>query len=1029
DYLQSIALEKTLVAAAEGLKTSPDARGGFDQMAIDCIAQELGEKMKALEEQLLHRAPAERQLEASLLGLQALADVCDQKAQAALAAHQLVEEKMKGFTSSIKALKQQVVKHAKQLESSTERLKAEQVKVSAFQEATAALEHLRAEAEAPATQPAPVPEPLTEPVAMDTASPTAEGEVPPAKRLRMEGAPLPPALVGEVESVFARIGEVQQVRFSSSGAGGATCLVYLGDAALAQMAVQVLQGYSLRRHSLNFMAAAVPQGSGTIFVGNLPSEADELSLHELFSSQAAVADIRLVRHETVCFGFVDFKNHHDAMKALEELQGVKYLGRALRLDEQQVRPNFTPVLSRCPPARERKLFVGGISPEIKEEEVQQSLEALKGATEVSIHQNKNKLGSYAFVWFSTPELAEEAMQKRLVVCAGQKFHLERTMKKKEEPRTDLMVCGLPEDAQPQELQEVFDSVANVVEVEMLPSNGSGAAARVSFLDAKELEKGQGFLQQGASLRGASLRLRSRSPRRRSQLSRPHLIVKNLVSPEEETLRDAFSVMGKLRRVKMIFEKDWGDFKRCAFLEYEDAEVVEDAIQALNNSSLMGECIKVERYRSLTPERTQTRSPSPPAQKRSKRRRRGGKADVAERAPPGEWTPPPAWPVAPYPPAAPYPVAPPGRPTSTWSRLPGAAPGAARPSIKPSCAAHLLEARPSAVEKKRLALSVESSRFQGPAHSSTVQPKSAMVLVEVERITGEQLECQMEEEDDTILRLKQSLELLGGGPPMCQRLLMHNVEGHQAQRLLPVMAQQLQELVDDQIAPGQLQQLSRRANTKQGISGEIRLCLETSAHLLARSPHWTAAGEKAFKMEMAGRPLDTSLPECVKMCSQPQSFIAAMSGFVEDVARGWVLEEEILEAEQCVEVMSGLEEADKDGTRRSLDPVVCRIRDWTIRAIRYYREFRQMQEGAVSLELLDQINLALYAEVAAVGGSSLKISLLTDLEPALQALEKGSGDTSEAIRALGVLGAKSPEKALKLLAALLGEREVLANRVV
>eukprot|EP00913_Durusdinium_trenchii_P031680 g29666.t1 len=793
------------------------------------------------------------------------------------------------------------------------------------------------------------------------------------------------------------------------GVTGATCLVYLGDAALAQMAVQVLQGYSLRRHSLNFMAAAVPQGSGTIFVGNLPSEADELSLHELFSSQAAVADIRLVRHETVCFGFVDFKNHHDAMKALEELQGVKYLGRALRLDEQQVRPNFTPVLSRCPPARERgetklkrhgpdarKLFVGGISPEIKEEElfseVQQSLEALKGATEVSIHQNKNKLGSYAFVWFSTPELAEEAMQKRLVVCAGQKFHLERTMKKKEEPRTDLMVCGLPEDAQPQELQEVFDSVANVVEVEMLPSNGSGAAARVSFLDAKELEKGQGFLQQGASLRGASLRLRSRSPRRRSQLSRPHLIVKNLVSPEEETLRDAFSVMGKLRRVKMIFEKDWGDFKRCAFLEYEDAEVVEDAIQALNNSSLMGECIKVERYRSLTPERTQTRSPSPPAQKRSKRRRRGGKADVAERAPPGEWTPPPAWPVAPYPPAAPYPVAPPGRPTSTWSRLPGAAPGAARPSIKPSCAAHLLEARPSAVEKKR------SRR----------------------RILWIQ---------DTILRLKQSLELLGGGPPMCQRLLMHNVEGHQAQRLLPVMAQQLQELcfqssagepaplilAEDQIAPGQLQQLSRRANTKQGISGEIRLCLETSAHLLARSPHWTAAGEKAFKMEMAGRPLDTSLPECVKMCSQPQSFIAAMSGFVEDVARGWVLEEEILEAEQCVEVMSGLEEADKDGTRRSLDPVVCRIRDWTIRAIRYYREFRQMQEGA---ELLDQINLALYAEVAAVGGSSLKISLLTDLEPALQALEKGSGDTSEAIRALGVLGAKSPEKALKLLAAKL-----------
>lgn len=35
----------------------------------------------------------------------------------------------------------------------------------------------------------------------------------------------------------------------------------------------------------------------------------------------------------------------------------------------------------------------------------------------------------------------------------------------------------------------------------------------------------------------------------------------------------------------------------------------------------------------------------------------------------------------------------------------------------------------------------------------------------------------------------------------------------------------------------------------------------------------------------------------------------MSGFVEDVARGWVLEEEILEAEQCVEVNWSLQDLD------------------------------------------------------------------------------------------------------------------------
>ena len=46
NYLQEIGTEKSLVCAADGLKTQPEVRGDFDKIAIDCIKEELSEKLK-----------------------------------------------------------------------------------------------------------------------------------------------------------------------------------------------------------------------------------------------------------------------------------------------------------------------------------------------------------------------------------------------------------------------------------------------------------------------------------------------------------------------------------------------------------------------------------------------------------------------------------------------------------------------------------------------------------------------------------------------------------------------------------------------------------------------------------------------------------------------------------------------------------------------------------------------------------------------------------------------------------------------
>ncbi|CAL1134375.1 unnamed protein product [Cladocopium goreaui] len=505
------------------------------------------------------------------------------------------------------------------------------------------------------------------------------------------------ATTEEIESVFARIGQAS-VRFSREGTGeGHFCSVHLGSPYLAQLAKRQLQGYTLRKHRLH-LTASDATGCATLFIGNLSYQATEASLLDLFSTAGSVADIRIVREGSdgqSCFGFVDFCNQLDSAKALEQLQGVSHMGRPLRLDEERVER----VLSRCPPKRDgpweaagifstkgprhgpdpRKLFVGNIGPEATDEDLYATLYALDGVTEVSIHRNKSKRGDFAFVWFASPEQAEAQMKTRKTrnpECAGTKLHLEWTLKERNQERKQQTICNLPPDTTAEELRK---SLGAEVEVEL----SEGGSAQITASE-KQLSKAEALIREGrARLRGHVLRIERR---------RPHLIIKNLASPDEAILRDACQELGELRRMKMIYNQD-GEFKRCAFIEYMDANLVEDAREALHNSSLLGQRIRVERYRSLTPER------------RHERR------EHAEPRSPS--LPPPKIPrhvmLGPPPPLAPYPIPcrrPPARPTSTPQSGPTKRP---RPSVKPSLAVHLADEAapaPKAPKAPRLAQKVQ-----------------------------------------------------------------------------------------------------------------------------------------------------------------------------------------------------------------------------------------------------------------------------------------------------------------------------------
>jgi RNA recognition motif-containing protein len=81
-----------------------------------------------------------------------------------------------------------------------------------------------------------------------------------------------------------------------------------------------------------------------IYVGNLPFDADENALRELFGQGGRkVVDVKLVTDRVTGqprgFAFVEMGSEADAQAAIRELNGKDFGGRSLRVDVASERPD------------------------------------------------------------------------------------------------------------------------------------------------------------------------------------------------------------------------------------------------------------------------------------------------------------------------------------------------------------------------------------------------------------------------------------------------------------------------------------------------------------------------------------------------------------------------------------------------------------------------------------------------------------------------------------------------------------------
>ncbi len=79
-----------------------------------------------------------------------------------------------------------------------------------------------------------------------------------------------------------------------------------------------------------------------IYVGNLPYQVDDQKLQELFAQHGTVTSARVIKDkssgESKGFGFVEMPDKAEADTAIKATNEQDFLGRALRVNESQPKP-------------------------------------------------------------------------------------------------------------------------------------------------------------------------------------------------------------------------------------------------------------------------------------------------------------------------------------------------------------------------------------------------------------------------------------------------------------------------------------------------------------------------------------------------------------------------------------------------------------------------------------------------------------------------------------------------------------------
>lgn len=174
-----------------------------------------------------------------------------------------------------------------------------------------------------------------------------------------------------------------------------------------------------------------------IYVKNINLETTDEEFNELFSKFGPTTSIALEKNEDgklKGFGFVNFEDHEDAAKAVEELNGTQfkdqelYVGRAQKKFErmQTLKKQYEAArLEKMAKYQGVNLFVKNLDDSIDDDKLKEEFASFGTITSAKVMRNENgKSKGFGFVCFSSPEEATKAItEKNQQIVAGKPLYV------------------------------------------------------------------------------------------------------------------------------------------------------------------------------------------------------------------------------------------------------------------------------------------------------------------------------------------------------------------------------------------------------------------------------------------------------------------------------------------------------------------------------------------------------------------------------------------------------------------------------
>eukprot|EP00931_Biecheleriopsis_adriatica_P060675 TRINITY_DN3644_c0_g1_i1.p1 TRINITY_DN3644_c0_g1~~TRINITY_DN3644_c0_g1_i1.p1 ORF type:complete len:916 (-),score=176.77 TRINITY_DN3644_c0_g1_i1:102-2849(-) len=221
----------------------------------------------------------------------------------------------------------------------------------------------------------------------------------------------------------------------------------------------------------------------TVFVGNVPEDAGEADLRDIFERSGVVVDITRLIPKSVAF--VEYQSPDEAANTVETLKGVTCLGQQLRLERKGEKRRRR---SRSPKKRDERddriVFVGNIPDEAVEADLQAVFETAGEIVDLALLRSKN----IAFIEYRTPHQAADAAEtlrdaelydKPLRV--QRKNEREQQPKKKPKDDCKLFLGKVPDEATENDLRDIFEPAGPVESVKIIEGKG------VAFIEYKSPE--------------------------------------------------------------------------------------------------------------------------------------------------------------------------------------------------------------------------------------------------------------------------------------------------------------------------------------------------------------------------------------------------------------------------------------------------------------------------------------------------------------------------------------------------------------